>query len=398
MMIAEKSANTCISRRNRILEFAVALLADEMMAMFFWTATGGVPRFLVLLLLLLSVFNGVSAAPSANYYKVLGVDKSCSAEDLKRAYRKLALKHHPDKGGSEEKFKEISQAYETLNDDSKREAYDNYGEAGLDPRFSAAGNNGGGGGGAGGNAQSEFFTFFNQQGQQQQQQHGRGSFGGMPQGYNFQQQFTDRGNSGSTTFDVGDMLREMMGGGRGSSHSYSPEPRRRQQQKQSSSASKKSYTRAAPCSLQDLATGVTRKFRIKHPTSVDPFTGEKEIAAKVYELKLKKGWKAGTKIKYPPKDGFPGIVFVIEEKAHDYFERDGDDLIYRCEITEMQAQNGPRVSIPMLDGEMLTVEAEEDEIPIQDGQSIIVPGKGMPIKGGPQRGDLRIVFSVLIGS
>jgi molecular chaperone DnaJ len=63
-----------------------------------------------------------------NYYEVLGVDKKATTEDIKKAFRKLAQKHHPDKGGSEEKFKEITEAYSILSDDKKRREYDSYGQ------------------------------------------------------------------------------------------------------------------------------------------------------------------------------------------------------------------------------------------------------------------------------
>lgn len=69
-----------------------------------------------------------------DYYKTLGIIKGASDEDIKKAYRKLALKFHPDKNktpGSEEKFKEIAEAYEVLSDKKKREIYDRYGEEGL---------------------------------------------------------------------------------------------------------------------------------------------------------------------------------------------------------------------------------------------------------------------------
>uniref|UniRef100_UPI0038638225 DnaJ domain-containing protein n=1 Tax=Treponema saccharophilum TaxID=165 RepID=UPI0038638225 len=83
-------------------------------------------------------------ATKRDYYEVLGVDKSASKDDIKRAYRKLAVKYHPDRNPgdkeAEEKFKEATEAYEVLSDDSKRPAYDQYGFAGVD------GMNGGGGG------------------------------------------------------------------------------------------------------------------------------------------------------------------------------------------------------------------------------------------------------------
>lgn len=69
-----------------------------------------------------------------DYYKILGITKGSSDEDIKKAYRKLALKYHPDKNkaaGAEEKFKEVAEAYEVLSDKKKREVYDKYGEEGL---------------------------------------------------------------------------------------------------------------------------------------------------------------------------------------------------------------------------------------------------------------------------
>ena len=74
-----------------------------------------------------------------DYYEVLGVDKSASADDIKKAYRKLAMKYHPDRNPgdktAEEKFKEVGEAYEVLSDADKRSRYDSYGFAGVDPNF-----------------------------------------------------------------------------------------------------------------------------------------------------------------------------------------------------------------------------------------------------------------------
>ena len=68
------------------------------------------------------------ANPSKNYYEILGIDKKANKEDVKKAFRKLAQKYHPDKGGSEDKFKEITEAYSILSDDKKRREYDSYGQ------------------------------------------------------------------------------------------------------------------------------------------------------------------------------------------------------------------------------------------------------------------------------
>merc|ERR1719161_1441735 len=69
---------------------------------------------------------------TTKFYKLLEVDKNAGDSDIKKAYRKLAVKHHPDKGGDPEKFKEITRAYEVLSDRDKREKYDRFGEDGID--------------------------------------------------------------------------------------------------------------------------------------------------------------------------------------------------------------------------------------------------------------------------
>src|SRR5512139_3364319 len=85
-----------------------------------------------------------------DYYEVLGVARNASDEEIKKAYRKLAMKFHPDRNpdnkDAEEKFKEAKQAYEILSDADKRAAYDQFGHAGVDPQAGMGGGSGGGGG------------------------------------------------------------------------------------------------------------------------------------------------------------------------------------------------------------------------------------------------------------
>src|SRR5882724_5217108 len=109
-----------------------------------------------------------------DYYEILGVDRGVDIEEIKKAYRKLAINHHPDKNpgdkAAEDKFKELGEAYEALSDPQKRAAYDQYGHAAFDPRSRARSSAGGfhdpfdifrevfgGGGGGGGSIFDEFF-------------------------------------------------------------------------------------------------------------------------------------------------------------------------------------------------------------------------------------------------
>jgi len=83
-------------------------------------------------------------ASTPDYYKTLGVPRSASASEIKKAYRKLAREHHPDTGGDEAKFKEINEAYEVLSDDKKRDMYDQYGTANENQIPTGWGGQGGG--------------------------------------------------------------------------------------------------------------------------------------------------------------------------------------------------------------------------------------------------------------
>src|SRR3982750_92601 len=91
-----------------------------------------------------------------DYYEVLGVGKNASADEIKKAFRRAAVEHHPDRGGDEIKFKEINEAYEVLKDGEKRKRYDQFGHAGVG---NSAGGNPFGGGYAGGQGQNINFDF-----------------------------------------------------------------------------------------------------------------------------------------------------------------------------------------------------------------------------------------------
>lgn len=97
-----------------------------------------------------------------DYYKILGISKTSTDDEIKKAYRKLALKYHPDKNkaaNAEEQFKLVAEAYEVLSDKKKREVYDQYGEEGLKGTPGGGGSTGGGGGGPHGGHNNFTYTY-----------------------------------------------------------------------------------------------------------------------------------------------------------------------------------------------------------------------------------------------
>lgn len=262
-----------------------------------------------------------------DYYKILGLSKGASDDDIKKSYRKLALKYHPDKNkeaGAEEKFKEVAEAYEILSDPKKKEIYDKYGEDGLKM--------GGGGGGPGasgaapggysytwsGDPNETFRMFFGSSnpfaaffGEDEDDPHGAAGFGGFPGMFRF-----SNGPGPSTGMS-------SHGGGGGSTKKKTQDP---------------PIYHDLLVSLEDIAIGTTKKMKISRKV-LGADGRSTHLEDKVLTIDIKPGWKAGTKITFPREgDQSPStipadIVFVIKDKAHPYFKRDGVDLIYNAKIS-----------------------------------------------------------------
>ena len=335
-----------------------------------------------------------------DYYKILGVDKNADENDLKKAYRKMALKYHPDKNkspGAEEKFKDIAEAYEVLSNKDKRAVYDRYGEEGL-----RAGGGGGGGssgpraggpgmytfttssGGPGVDPFQTFRQFFGDEDPFASFFGGSGGRSGMSTGPNGRSMFFSNIN-GQDHMDVDDhdnldYMSSGMGMGMPRSTGKRQDP---------------PVTRELPISLNEIYTGVTKKMKIKKQVFEN---NQYSTAEKVLSIDVKPGWKAGTKITFPKEgdqrpNSIPAdIVFVLKDKPHPTFKRDGHDIRYKASITLRDALCGGSLTVPLIEGGSISYRL--DDVMKPDSTKRIV-GKGLPLPKEPNaRGDLILEFNI----
>lgn len=353
----------------------------------------------------------MSVATGANkrdYYEVLGVERGADAEEIKKAYRKMAVKYHPDKNPgdkeAENKFKEATEAYEVLKDPQKRQTYDQFGHAGL---------SGAGAGGAG------------------------GAYGGFHAGFDindalraFMREFGAGGAAGG-----GGIFDDLfgMGGGRG---------------RQAGPTAGADIKIRLKLTLEEIASGTEKKLRVKRMVTCDECNGSgaakgsKKTACvqcggagevrrvtrsifgqfvnisscprcngtgEIVDTPCKKcngdGRAEGTStitVNIPagvsegnyltvagsghagPKGGPPGdAIVLIEEVPHEHFERHGDDIVYQLPISFSQAALGDSVHVPTLNG------SAKLKIPAgtQSGKLFRMRGKGIPHLRGFGHGD-----------
>lgn len=332
-----------------------------------------------------------------DYYKTLGVPKGASDDDIKKAYRKLALKYHPDKNKSasaEERFKEVAEAYEVLSDKKKRDVYDQYGEEGLKGGAGGMGaNNPGAQGGFTysyhGDPRATFAQFF-----------GNSSPFGT---------FFDLGGSGGNRMsffhDVDDMdmddpfstigIGGNRAGGAFRSHSFNNhgyQARNAKDRMQDPPIEHDLYV-----TLEDILKGCTKKMKISRRVLQPDGSSRKED--KVLTINVKPGWKAGTKITFQ-KEGDQArnkvaadIVFIIRDKPHPHFKREGSDIRYTSKITLKQALCGISIDVPTLTGEKIAVNLSHEIIKPSTVKRI--QGCGLPFPKEPTRkGDLLVSFDI----
>ncbi|WNO08233.1 molecular chaperone DnaJ [Teredinibacter sp. KSP-S5-2] len=320
-----------------------------------------------------------------DYYEVLGVQKGTSAQDLKKAYRRVAMKFHPDRNPdnkeAEEKFKEASEAYEVLSDDQKRAAYDQYGHAGVE----GMGGMGGGAGAHGFGSFSDIFgdvfgDIFGGGGPG-----GRRSTRGADLRYNLELSLEDAVKGTSVKIKVPTYVSCKTCSGSGAKPGTSPTTcatcgghgQVRMQQGFFSVQQTCPNCRGAGTIISDPCRDChgqgrveeTKTLSVKVPPGVD--TGDR--------IRLAGEGEAGI-------DGGPsGDLYVqVSVKEHDFFTRDGKNLYCEVPISIFEACLGGDIDVPTLDGRVkLKVPAET-----QTGKLFRLRGKGVvPVRGGAA-GDL----------
>ena len=264
---------------------------------------------------------------SKDYYQVLGLKKCATEDELKKAYRKMALKYHPDKNkspGAEEKFKEVAEAYEILSDPKKRDMYDKYGADGL--KGSASRSPGGGSSFSyafHGNPHDTFRMFFGDE----------DPFANL---FEFGGRHDTGHGPGNTVFtlhnDMMDMDHDPFSGFGFGGHTS--------RTGHSSPAAKRQDPPVVfdlKVSLEDIYKGTTKRMKITRKV-LNPDGRTARSENKVLTVDIKPGWKEGTKITFPKEgDQKPNmipadIVFVIKDKLHQTFIRSGSDVKYKAKL------------------------------------------------------------------
>lgn len=311
-----------------------------------------------------------------DYYAILEISKKASDEEIKKAYRKLALKYHPDKNKSpeaEEKFKLVAEAYEVLSDKKKRDIYDQFGEEGLNGSMPS-----GGPGGPGGPNSSYKFSFHGDPHQTFAQFFGKDNPFDM---------FFNFNNLGSDTHH---MPAGMGGMEFEPSYSFNNTPRQKPKKQDPP------IEHDLNVALEEVLKGCTKKMKINRRV-IGP-GGVERKEDKVLTVNVKPGWKAGTKITFPREgDQNPAtipsdIVFIIKDKPHKTFTRDGVDIHYTAKISLKDSLCGCLLTIPTLEGENVTLRMQDITSPSSNRR---ISGRGLPYPKDPsKRGDLIVGFDI----
>jgi curved DNA-binding protein len=281
-----------------------------------------------------------------DYYDILGVQKSASDEEIKKSYRKLAMKYHPDhtKGdkGAEERFKKISEAYAVLSDKEKRQEYDTFGAEGFGQRFS----------------QEDIFR-----------------------GFDFGDIFREFGFGGSNSFG------NRRGGARHTYGSGSPFGFGGRQQQARIKGSDLTYE--IPLALHEVVSGTSKLVTLQH-----------QGRSEKIEVKIPPGMVTGKKLRLTGKGnpsqlgGPPGDLYIQAKVVNDpNYEVKGYDLYLNREVKISEALLGTTLSVPTLEDKTLNLRIPAGTKP---GTKLRMTGHGLPVMKEKKKGDLYVKIQIEI--
>lgn len=348
-------------------------------------------------------------AGKRDYYEVLGIQKGATEDEIKKAYRKLAVKYHPDRNPgdktAEEKFKEATEAYEVLSDDQKRPIYDQYGFAGLDGMGGAGAGGaqyshafhdfsdlfGNMGGGAGGGFSDIFDNIFG--GGRSSRRRANEPAQGQSLRYDLNISFKDAvyGTKAEITFQHNEACSECKGtgGAKGSKRKSCP----------TCGGAGQVRRQAGFFSVQQTcpACGGTGTA-IDKPCTKCRGSGYETVTKKV-SLTIPAGVDDGKRIAIPRmgdvgQNGGPAgdLIVMLHVEQHEYFERDGRDLYCAVPVTFAQAALGVTLDITSLDGKKIKFAVPAGTT---NGKLYKIKGEGVPYADS-RKGDLYVKIIVQI--
>ncbi len=328
-----------------------------------------------------------------DYYEVLGVPKNATDEDIKKAYRKLAMKHHPDRNQgedakkSEEKFKEAKEAYEMLSDEQKRAAYDQYGHAGVDPNMAGRGPGGPEGFGGFADAFGDIFgdIFGGGAGAGRRGGGGQQVYRGNDLSYAMEITLEEAANGKDTQIRIPSWETCETCSGTGAKPGTSPKTCT------TCSGSGAVHMRQGFFSIQQTCPHCRGTGKIIPDPCVTCSGAGKIKKQKTLEVKIPAGINEGMRIRSagngePGTNGGPaGDLYIeIRIKAHEIFERDGDDLHCTVPVSLVSAALGGAIEVPTL-GSKAEIELPEGT---QHGKTFRLRGKGIKGLRSTYPGDL----------